>query len=37
MNKDLKDLWILAAWTAFAMGSLFLAGAWHTQQYAIIH
>jgi hypothetical protein len=37
MNKDLRDLWLLAGWAAFAMGSIFLAGSWHIQTYSIVH
>jgi len=36
MTKELKDLWLLAAWATFALACTFFAGAWHAQTYVVV-
>ncbi len=36
MTRELKDLFLLAAWTVFAMGSVVLLRAWDIQTYSVV-
>jgi hypothetical protein len=35
MTKELKDLWVLAAWAVFAMCVTGFVGAWHPKTYTV--
>ena len=36
MTRELKDLFLLAAWAAFAMGSVVFLRFWDIQTYAVV-
>lgn len=36
MTRELKDLFLLAAWTVLAMGSVVLLRFWDIQTYAVV-
>jgi hypothetical protein len=35
MTKELKDLWVLAAWAVFALFVTGLLGSWHPRSYKV--
>lgn len=36
MSKELKDLWLLAAWAIVATCAMGFAGAWHPKSYTVV-